>query len=59
MFNNLMFIKNVYKAFIGKTNIFHMDDIITMLLKNPQIDKINHNIPRDEGYYKSLEMDFK
>ena len=37
--------------------IFHMNDVIRLLNKNPELMDINKEIVRNEGYQKSLLKD--
>ncbi len=51
------FIKRVYKALYGKDKIFGMEQVLSFLRQNPQIESINNAISRNEGYKKSLMQD--
>ncbi len=50
-------VTQIYNALYNKENIFLMDDIIAFLDNNPQIEKINEGIIRNEGYLKSIKDD--
>jgi spore coat polysaccharide biosynthesis protein SpsF (cytidylyltransferase family) len=51
------FISKIYKALYGINNFFGMDDILKFLADNPEFEKINCHISRNEGYQKSLKDD--
>jgi spore coat polysaccharide biosynthesis protein SpsF len=51
------FIKKIYKALYKKNNLFGADEILAFLKRNPELEKINQHIIRNEGYAKSLEDD--
>jgi len=53
------FIELVYNALYNECSIFKMQDILKFLQKNPQIEKINADTVRNEGYAKSLKLDKK
>lgn len=53
------FIKNVYKHLFNKNEYFGMFEIIEFLKNNPEIEKINSHICRNEGYINSLKNDIK
>lgn len=50
------FISAVYRAFKGR-GMFGMDDILRLLTKRPELEKLNGAIARNEGYKKSLRED--
>lgn len=50
------FISAVYAAFKDR-GIFGMDDILRLLSKRPELEKLNGGIARNEGYKKSLRED--
>ncbi len=50
------FISAVYRAFRGR-KLFGMDDILRLLSKRPELEKINGAIAINEGYKKSLRED--
>lgn len=52
---DLRFVREVYKR-IGK-EIFHMQDVLELLRKHPELAEINRGIKRNEGYEKSLRED--
>jgi spore coat polysaccharide biosynthesis protein SpsF (cytidylyltransferase family) len=51
------FIKTVYKHLYPGNNKFGMRDILELLENNPDFEKINNHIARNEGYLKSLRND--
>lgn len=53
------FIAEVYKRLHREGEIFYMDDILDLLSKHPELNDLNKNIKRNEGYMKSLEYDKK
>lgn len=51
---DLEFIKTVYEHLYTDGKIFYMEDVMNLLKKYPQIQRINSGIITNEGYYKSL-----
>ncbi len=51
------FIKIIYKNLYHKNALFGMKAILNLLKKHPEIEEINKNIIRNEGYLKSLKED--
>ena len=51
------FIKIIYKNLYPKDPLFGMDKILYFLKKHPDVERINKNIIRNEGYLKSLRED--
>jgi len=51
------FIKTIYKNLYHKNALFGMKAILNFLKKYPEIEEINKNIIRNEGYLKSLKED--
>ncbi len=51
------FIKIIYKNMYNKNHIFNMDEILEFINNNPEIERINQSITRNEGYLKSLKED--
>lgn len=51
------FIKNIYANIYFKNHLFGMKEILEFLQNNPEIEKINQNIMRNEGYLRSLKHD--
>jgi len=51
------FIRLIYKNIYTKNHDFGMMKILEFIDKNPDIEKINQNINRNEGYLKSLKED--
>ena len=53
---DLEFVKKIYSIMNPKTN-FSMDEIVNLLLKNPELVKINSGIMRNEGHKKLYDND--
>lgn len=51
-------VTQVYKALYGKKDIFLMNDILDFLDNNHQIEAMNADIIRNEGYLKSIANDY-
>jgi spore coat polysaccharide biosynthesis protein SpsF (cytidylyltransferase family) len=56
---DLTFVREVFKRLYNKQKIFHMQDIVDLLQKHPELIEINNGIQRNEGYLRSLEHDKK
>ena len=54
---DLQFVREVYAKLHKEGEIFHMEDILVLLEKHPQLMKINQGITTNQGYAKSLEED--
>jgi len=54
---DLEYVKEIYGRLYKKDSIFLMDDILQLLEKNPELNKINIGITRNEGYLRSLDKD--
>jgi spore coat polysaccharide biosynthesis protein SpsF (cytidylyltransferase family) len=54
---DLKFVREIYKRLFKKKKIFHMQDVMFLLSKEPQLIKINEGITRNAGYAKSLKED--
>ncbi|MBI5045415.1 MAG: glycosyltransferase family protein [Candidatus Niyogibacteria bacterium] len=54
---DLKFVRAVYDRLYKKDSIFYMKDILTLLEKNPDLLRINSDIKKDEGYFRSLKED--
>ena len=54
---DLEFLRLVYKYLYSKNSLFDMDDILALIDENPEIEKINQHIIRNEGYLKSQRED--
>lgn len=50
-------INKIYKNLYHINNLFGMEEILAFLHENPDIEKINEHINRNEGYLKSLKED--
>ncbi|HOW89879.1 MAG TPA: glycosyltransferase family protein [Elusimicrobiales bacterium] len=53
---DMRFVSAVYRAFGGR-KIFGMPEILRLLERRPDLEKINGGIARNEGYIKSLRED--
>lgn len=53
------FIKRVYAALYRKNHLFGIRDILALIEKEPELEKHNIHIGRNEGYKKSLKEDKK
>jgi spore coat polysaccharide biosynthesis protein SpsF (cytidylyltransferase family) len=51
------FIKIIYKKLYSTNKLFGMEDVLKLLKKRPELEKINSNIIRNQGYLKSLKHD--
>ena len=51
------FIKAVYEGLYRSDNLFEWEDIVEFLESRPDVMKLNHKIPRDQGYHGSLAND--
>lgn len=51
------FIKLIFKNLHNKNQLFGMNEILKYIDKNPEVEKINKSIIRNEGYLKSLKED--
>ena len=54
--NDLEFVRKIYSIMKPKTN-FSMNEIIEILVKNPELLKINSGIMRNEGHLKLYDND--
>lgn len=54
---DMEFVRQVYKYLYKEAQIFSMEDILELLRKHPNLEKINQGIPSNEGYDKSLRED--
>lgn len=54
---DLKFAREVYKRLYPVQKIFLMEDILKLFKKEPELQKINQGIRRNEGYIKSLIND--
>lgn len=54
---DLEFVTRVFEGVGGNGKIFHYEDVLQFLRKNPQLLKINSETARNEGYAKSLKED--
>jgi len=50
---DLGFIRAVYRAMRGK-EVFGMKEVLALLEQHPELEKMNHDIVSNRGYYKSL-----
>jgi spore coat polysaccharide biosynthesis protein SpsF len=51
------FIKIIFENLYGKNPLFGMEEILTFIDEKPEIERINENIVRNEGYKKSVRED--
>ncbi len=51
------FIKKVYSHLYKKNPLFGMEEILALLINEPNLEDINNHIIRNEGYAKSLRED--
>lgn len=51
------FIKDVYNSIFPHNSLFGMDEILKFIDDNPNAEKVNSHIMRNEGYAKSLKED--
>jgi spore coat polysaccharide biosynthesis protein SpsF (cytidylyltransferase family) len=51
------FVKAVYKNLYSQNPLFGMKEVLKFVGENPEIEKINQHITRNEGYLKSLRED--
>ena len=56
---DLKFVRKIFEMLYNDSNIFHMEDIVDLLDKNPLLMDINKGINRNEGYLLSLKHDRK
>jgi spore coat polysaccharide biosynthesis protein SpsF len=54
---DLEFVRQVYQHLFNEEQIFHMQNILDLLDKYPELMRINKGIPINEGYAKSLKED--
>jgi spore coat polysaccharide biosynthesis protein SpsF len=54
---DLQFVKRIFAELYVPGKIFYMEDVVTLLQKNPDLLKINQGISRNEGYRLSLSRD--
>ena len=52
-----IFIKELYRNLYVKDKLFGIKEILEFLETNPELEKINYHITRNEGYLKSLRED--
>lgn len=50
-------ILKIHNALFQENGIYKMNDILNFLKKNPDLENLNNNIIRNEGYLKSIEKD--
>lgn len=56
---DLMFLREVFDRLYIPGNVFHADDILALLSKEPELLKINGGIQRNEGYIRSVTAERK
>lgn len=52
-----LFLQSIFDTLYDKQKIFHTNDILELLDRQPQLMKINAGIIRNEGYLKSLSSE--
>lgn len=57
--HDLKFVKEIWKRMPKSKKIIHIDNIVTIVNKEPELIKINNKISFDEAYKKSITMDDK
>ncbi len=56
--HDLEFVREIYKElYIENNSVFKMKDALELINKQPEINKLNVGIMRDEGYLESLRND--
>jgi spore coat polysaccharide biosynthesis protein SpsF (cytidylyltransferase family) len=55
--NDYKFIKKIYDELGDKNHLFGIKEILEFLEKNPELEKINQHIIRNEGLLKSIEKE--
>lgn len=53
------FLRLIFEGIYYRNPKFRMGDVLEFIEKNPEIEKINSHIVRNEGYIKSLKQDMK
>ena len=54
---DFQFIKSILEALYPDNPMFTMEDILKFVSKNPDLENLNKDIQRNEGYQKSLKED--
>lgn len=54
---DLEFVREIYKRLYVKDTLFYMEEVVDLLMKNPELMDINKDIVRNEGYNKSIKED--
>lgn len=54
---DLAFVRAIYGHLHRPGSVFHMDAILALLERHPELERINQGIRRNEGYEKSLRTD--
>jgi spore coat polysaccharide biosynthesis protein SpsF (cytidylyltransferase family) len=54
---DLEFVRAVYSYLSKKTSVFGMQEVLSLLLDHQELQRINHDIPSNLGYRKSLRED--
>jgi len=54
---DLIFVREIFKRLYNSERIFHIEDILKLLKKHPELKEINSGIGRNEGYIRSLKED--
>lgn len=54
---DLRLVTSIYEGINAGERVFHMEEVLEFLRKNPEVLKINSMTARNEGYAKSLKQD--
>ena len=54
---DLELVRRIYARLHREGEVFHMDDVLSLLQKEPALLEINQDIVRNAGYLKSLAQD--
>lgn len=54
---DLKLVTGIYEGINARERVFHMNEVLDFLRKNPELLKINAATQRNEGYAKSLRQD--
>jgi spore coat polysaccharide biosynthesis protein SpsF len=55
--NDYKFVKEVYARLYKKNHFFGMEEVLKLLDKHAELESINAQIKRNEGYIRSLKED--
>ena len=57
--DDLQFIKKIWNRFPNSKTIIRINDIVSIINREPNLIKINNQIPFDQGYKQSIQKDIK